>query len=254
MKKGKDFKLFFDISLPAYKNVPTLAILRGSNVRLGILVFIVSFISFNSFTQAAEVKFRFPIAHKDRDLIKRNRVYGFDNDPRNRVDIFCRNHQGRRFPHCYDGHKGTDFMLLGGFSTMDKGSAEVVAAEAGVVTRVVDGNYDRCRVSYWRGKVTCHGHPMKSNYVEIKHADGKFTRYLHLKKNSTLVKVGDQVRCGQTIGLVGSSGWSSAPHLHFEVRNAKGVARDPYSGVGSQKHSDWKLQRDSDGLPGDSCN
>lgn len=53
-------------------------------------------------------------------------------------------------------------------------------------------------------------------YVVIQHADGYRTLYAHLDK--ILVKAGQVVGAGQTIGLEGSTGWSTGPHLHFEVR------------------------------------
>lgn len=53
-------------------------------------------------------------------------------------------------------------------------------------------------------------------YVRIEHPDGSQTLYAHLTK--TYVKVGDQVREGQTIGLTGNTGASTAAHLHFGYR------------------------------------
>lgn len=62
------------------------------------------------------------------------------------------------------------------------------------------------------------------NMVQIRHADGIKTRYAHL--NSMEVKKGDQVKRGQRIGTLGSTGNSSGPHLHFEVL-LKGKQVDP---------------------------
>ncbi len=60
--------------------------------------------------------------------------------------------------------------------------------------------------------------------VEVTHESGLVTRYAHT--SATLVKAGDRVRKGQTIALVGTSGRSTGPHLHFEVlRN--GIAVNP---------------------------
>jgi murein DD-endopeptidase MepM/ murein hydrolase activator NlpD len=54
------------------------------------------------------------------------------------------------------------------------------------------------------------------NLLVIKHADGKETRYGHLDKLN--VKEGDEVKAGQEIALSGSTGKSTGPHLHFEIR------------------------------------
>ena len=62
------------------------------------------------------------------------------------------------------------------------------------------------------------------NVVFIKHRDNHETVYAHLSK--LLVHNGQNVSQGQTIGLVGSSGWATGPHLHFEVR-VNGTQQDP---------------------------
>ena len=51
--------------------------------------------------------------------------------------------------------------------------------------------------------------------VEVSHGDGLVTRYAHNQQN--LVDVGDLVRRGDVIALMGSSGRSTGPHVHFEV-------------------------------------
>jgi septal ring factor EnvC (AmiA/AmiB activator) len=53
------------------------------------------------------------------------------------------------------------------------------------------------------------------NYVEIRHANGISTKYLHMSK--ILTKIGEKVRKGDVIGKLGSTGRSTGPHLHYEV-------------------------------------
>jgi murein DD-endopeptidase MepM/ murein hydrolase activator NlpD len=62
------------------------------------------------------------------------------------------------------------------------------------------------------------------NLVTVRHGNGVETRYAHL--SATTVKAGDHVDAGQQIGNVGTTGYSTGPHLHFEVRK-DGQAIDP---------------------------
>jgi murein DD-endopeptidase MepM/ murein hydrolase activator NlpD len=55
------------------------------------------------------------------------------------------------------------------------------------------------------------------NYVIIKHDDSTSAAYWHMEYNTVMVKHGDTVVAGQPIGKVGTTGFSSGPHLHFEV-------------------------------------
>jgi len=202
---------------------------------------------------AAPTRFRWPAVDPNGDLFMSVPVVHVDHDKKtDGTNTLCTNYAGKGLPWCYDGHDGTDYLLKWSFSTMDKHDVQVVAGAAGVVTEAVDGNYDRCHETSGF-KVTCDGHPMKSNTVSVRHADGLLSRYAHLKKGSVKVKVGQQVRCGDLLGYVGSSGRSARPHLHFEVRDAQGKLLDPYAGPLSQPTSYWTQQQGQNGMPGTRC-
>ena len=124
---------------------------------------------------------------------------------------------GRR---SYDRHQGTDWDVPN-FRWMDRGFPVLAAAE-GRVTAVHDGEFDR--------NVACGflGILKQPNLVELTHADGTRSRYLHLRRGSVRVAAGQGVAAGEALGEVGSSGCSTAPHLHFEVRGPDGAVVDPF--------------------------
>ncbi len=72
--------------------------------------------------------------------------------------------------------------------------------------------------------VAAETHPQYGNMVEVDHGNDLVTRYGHASK--LLVKKGDLVKRGQPVALVGSTGRSTGPHLHFEVL-VRGVPQDP---------------------------
>ena len=95
------------------------------------------------------------------------------------------------------------------------GVTPVMAAASGTVVQVVSG----CKV----GARSCGGR--YGNHITIEHSNGTMTRYAHL--SSTKVKAGQSVSQGQTIGVLGNTGYSTGPHLHFEVINANGSKMRP---------------------------
>ncbi len=99
-------------------------------------------------------------------------------------------------------HKGIDFAAGAG--------ADVLAVAEGVVT--------------WSGPREGYG-----NLIEINHGNGYVTRYAH--NAETLVDVGDTVQRGQAVAVVGSTGRSTGPHVHFEVLH-NGTQIDPMRFVG----------------------
>lgn len=94
-------------------------------------------------------------------------------------------------------HEGVDFPASVGTPIMAAASGIVVSAE-------------------W--------HPEYGNVIEIDHGNEMTTRYAHASK--LMAKVGDVIKRGQVIAEVGSTGRSTGPHLHFEVR-FRGAAQNP---------------------------
>ncbi|MEJ8838010.1 M23 family metallopeptidase [Ramlibacter sp. AN1133] len=95
-------------------------------------------------------------------------------------------------------HTGLDFQAETG--------TPIVAAAGGVV-------------------VAAEIHPQYGNMVEVDHGNDLVTRYAHASR--LLVKKGDLVKRGQRLALVGTTGRSTGPHLHFEVL-VQGVPQDPH--------------------------
>ena len=118
----------------------------------------------------------------------------------------------------YDTHYATD-ILIRGFGEQDFG-VPVFAVLDGVVAYAHDGENDRNTI--------LAGQP--PNYVILHHGGTHYSWYWHLRKGSVAVSVGQEVRMGQQIGQVGSSGHSETPHVHFESR-FDGYAYETYSGA-----------------------
>jgi len=152
-------------------------------------------------------------------------VVGVDhNEPTSPNNSECLNFQGRRnFPNCYAGHDGMDFPIVGSFLAMHIG-VDVRAATGGVVVHKEDGYGDHCFGWFSKTKgggpeIRCLDNPdILPNYIVVLQDDGLYAFYHHFKKNSIRVDVDHRVECGDFLGKVGSSGNSSAPHIHFELR------------------------------------
>lgn len=116
------------------------------------------------------------------------------------------------FPFKGESHKGID--MVGPNSTFDY----VVAHSDGEVVAVVS------HIDYNTSK---SGKRTYGNYVKIRHDNGMYTLYAHMKYGSVEVKVGQRVSKGQILGYMGNTGYSFGAHLHFEVRNENDQYIDP---------------------------
>ncbi|MEY2227336.1 MULTISPECIES: M23 family metallopeptidase [Streptomyces] len=94
-------------------------------------------------------------------------------------------------------HTGVDFIASSGTTVKAVGAGTVVSAG-------------------WSGSY--------GNEIVIRHADGKYSQYAHLSQLS--VSSGQSVTAGQAIGLSGSTGNSTGPHLHFEIRTTPSYGSD----------------------------
>ncbi len=108
--------------------------------------------------------------------------------------------QGYHGKFSHHNMKALDFNL--------KEGTGVLAARAGIVIAVKEDSNSGCKSRKCKSL---------ANYILVYHEDGSFASYVHLKKNGSEVKAGDLVKAGQLIGYSGNTGWSSGPHLHFEV-------------------------------------
>ena len=124
----------------------------------------------------------------------------------------------------YDGHYGTDIVAWPFmWYKQSIGQVEIIAAEAGTIVGKQDGYYDL--------NCSCTG---TWNAVYVRHSDGSVAWYGHMKNGSLTGKsVGQTVSKGEYLGLVGSSGCSTAPHLHFELyaNSAQTILQDPFGGA-----------------------
>lgn len=136
------------------------------------------------------------IAQKNLLSIDTNYLYSLPCDDSKKVMVI----QGYNGKYSHKGDFALDFR-------MKKGS-KVHAARDGIVFETV-GEFQK-------------GGPKKKylskgNHIIIKHKDGTFASYWHLSYKGIFVKTGDTIQRGQLIGLSGNTGYSSWPHLHFDV-------------------------------------
>lgn len=129
---------------------------------------------------------------------------------------------------------GMDFMRLDGAGKTFSGKGDrledyyifgqpVVAPAAGTVIDCIaerpDSPIGRMLVDYEALQRTKDLRLLGGNYVVIDHGKGEFSFLGHLRQNSLKVRKGETVRAGQPLGEVGSSGDSTEPHLHYQLRS-----------------------------------
>lgn len=102
-----------------------------------------------------------------------------------------------------DFHNGIDLV----------GGSEILACEDGIVTSISNSGEQ-------------YGNAC---YVRIKHSNGYYTLYYHLKSGSVCVNVGDNIKKGQKIGVMGATGQATGVHLHFQIdKGSSASSINPY--------------------------
>lgn len=135
----------------------------------------------------------------------------------------------------YD-HAGTDISTTPFRAhAMNRQWVEIIAVAPGTIIARNDDAQDR----------NCGGigSDQRANYVTILQDDGLTAYYWHMALGSLTTKqIGERVETGEFLGLVGSSGLSEAPHLHFELRDPDGNVVDPYAGACGANETLWRHQ------------
>jgi len=108
-----------------------------------------------------------------------------------------------------EGKKNEDHYVFG---------EPVLAPAPGTIVFVIDAVEDYPPGERERYIIT-------GNTVIIDHGDDEFSVLAHFKKGSIVVKTGQRVKVGQTLGLVGNSGNSSDPHTHWHLATSGGLSR-----------------------------
>lgn len=182
----------------------------------------------NNNIQNGHVLFEWPLrASSDYDFnysyfnfenyVDQNSAIDPDGDEDNREDEFIDDYNCQN--RTYDEHRGQDINNFPfWWRMMDNNSVMAVAAAPGVIIDKDNGYFDK--------NCSCTGSP---NRIYIEHYDGTVSSYWHLKNNTLTTKNElETVQAGEFLGFVGSSGCSSWPHLHFEVKDNLGARVEPF--------------------------
>ena len=151
------------------------------------------------------IYFDYPLGWTQHESIGDNRILNKNYEfqlpflPGFKVKI-CQSSDGPQFTHGKEKIHAVDFCA--------PEKTPIVAAKDGSVIEVVDNNTNQGKDQNLLGQ---------ENKIRLIHEDGLISEYAHIVTGSANVKIGDEVKAGQQIALLGNVGYSSGPHLHFEV-------------------------------------
>ncbi len=115
-----------------------------------------------------------------------------------------------------DTHTGVDKYAID--FVVSEGSAVVAAATGKIIFIKVDSNQGGDDLKYEDFKFY--------NHIVVKHSNGEYTEYGHLKFQGTDKNIGQLINAGDVIGYSGNTGYSEKPHLHFSVFILKKMKSD----------------------------
>lgn len=172
------------------------------------------FLLFAGMAPAGDISFGWPVdCDLGRDCFVQNYV---DRDPSPGAQDFA----------CgfltYDGHHGTDIALLDHVALQN--DIAVFAAAKGMVLRLRNDMADWARAP---APTESLDGLLCGNGLVIDHGDGWETQYCHLQEGSIPVRAGQNVAAGDPLGVIGLSGRTEFPHLHFSIRK-DGAIVDPF--------------------------
>ena len=107
--------------------------------------------------------------------------------------------------NCTNGSHSVKYKEQYGYDFSMAIGTHIHAARSGVVIELEESFVDGTR------RVGEH------NFIAIRHADNSVARYIHLTKDGALVELADTIQQGDLIALSGNTGYSTGPHLHFDV-------------------------------------
>ena len=146
------------------------------------------------------------------------------NPTRHGMDFIVADPDGKTYKN--DGKLLEDYFVFG---------RPVLAPAAGVVADCIDGRPDNkigeFGIDYDELMRTKNGRLLGGNYVVLDHGNGEVSFFAHMQKGSVKVQKGDRIKAGQVLGLVGNSGDSFWPHLHYQLQSGTGFDEESLPAV-----------------------
>lgn len=137
----------------------------------------------------------------------RGREAGINRGP---TDLYLPYPNGRSYTVSQTWFGNWSHYFTGGEHAIDflmaDGSDDIAAAAQGKVMAVKEDS-----------NKTCTSNCPDANYVLVDHGGGFYSKYFHFCQNCVDVTVGQEIGRGTVLGKAGNTGWSTEPHLHFEV-------------------------------------